>query len=160
MIFQSSHHEFMSFELPILDITPSQIHCTNWNQLIFSREIKKSCLHSRKKFKTRNNSHRYENFSLTLWKLQKFTLAEKKFRQINYLVISLVKPLLSRDFCEKSVRENFCNFHTVQFSAKIPWNQLYHWKLRYEVVSRNIFSVRDNFAFFQTAQCGNCRNSL
>ena len=40
-------------------------------------------------------------------------LSLKKIRQINYLVISLVKPLLSRDFCEKSVRENFCNFHTV-----------------------------------------------
>ena len=37
----------------------------------------------------------------------------KKFRQINYLVISFVKPLLSQFFCEKSVRENFCNFHTV-----------------------------------------------
>ena len=29
-----------------------------------------------------------------------------KNRQINYLVISLVKPLLSRNFCEKDVREN------------------------------------------------------
>ena len=36
----------------------------------------------------------------------------KKIRQISYLVISLVKPLLSRNFCEKSVGENFCNFHT------------------------------------------------
>ena len=35
----------------------------------------------------------------------------KKFRQINYLVISS-KLLLSRNFCEKVVRENFCNFHT------------------------------------------------
>ena len=47
-----------------------------------------------------------------VWKLQKFFLTQKKFRQINYLVISLVKPLLSRNFCEKSVRENFCNFHS------------------------------------------------
>ena len=31
--------------------------------------------------------------------------SEKESRQINYLVISLVKPLLSRTFCEKSVRE-------------------------------------------------------
>ena len=44
---------------------------------------------------------------------QKFSLTEKNFRQISYLVISLVKPLLSRNLCEKSVRENFCNFHTV-----------------------------------------------
>ena len=64
MIFQSSHHEFMGFELYILDIIPSQIDCTNWNLLIFSRELKKSCLTSRKKFKTRNNSNRYENLTL------------------------------------------------------------------------------------------------
>ena len=57
----------------------------------------------------------------TLWKLRKFTLTEKIFRQITYLVISLVKLLLSRNFCQKSVRENFCNFHTVQCTL---------WKLR------------------------------
>ena len=45
-----------------------------------------------------------ENFSL-----------KEKIRQINYLVISLVKPLLSRNFCEKSVGKNVCNFHTVHF---------------------------------------------
>ena len=47
-----------------------------------------------------------ENFSFfhtTLWKLRKFTLTEKIFRQITYLVISLVKLLLSRNFCQKCV---------------------------------------------------------
>ena len=44
----------------------------------------------------------------------KFSLTEKKIRQINFLVISLVKLLLSRNFCQKSVRENFRNFHTVR----------------------------------------------
>ena len=29
----------------------------------------------------------------------------KEFRQINYLVISLVKPLLSRNFCENNERQ-------------------------------------------------------
>ena len=29
------------------------------------------------------------------------------------LVISFIKPLLSRNFCEKNLRENFCNFHIV-----------------------------------------------
>ena len=33
----------------------------------------------------------------------------KFFRQSN----SLVETLLSRDFCQKSVRVNFCNFHTL-----------------------------------------------
>ena len=55
----------------------------------------------------------------------------KKFRQINYLVISLVKLLFPRNFCEKSVRENFCTFHTttvwklqkftLTFLAKVSW---------------------------------------
>ena len=48
----------------------------------------------------------------TVWKLQKFSLTEKKFRQINYLVISLVKPLLSRNFCEK-VWERISEFSTL-----------------------------------------------
>ena len=40
------------------------------------------------------------------------SLTEKKFRQITYLIISLVKAMLSRNFCEKNVRDNFCNFHS------------------------------------------------
>ena len=39
----------------------------------------------------------------------------KKIRQITYLVISLVKILLSRNFCQKRVRVNFRNFHTVKW---------------------------------------------
>ena len=44
-----------------------------------------------------------------LWKLQKFTLTEKEFRQINYLVISLVK-LYFHEIFAKRVRVR--NFHT------------------------------------------------
>ena len=40
--------------------------------------------------------------------LLSLALTEKKIRQINYLVIHLVKPLLSRNFCHKI---NFSNFH-------------------------------------------------
>ena len=40
-------------------------------------------------------------------------LSPKKFRQINRLAISLVKPLLSRNFCQKTVRINIRNFLTV-----------------------------------------------
>ena len=47
-------------------------------------------------------------------KNQKFTLTEEIFRQINYLVISLVKMLLSRIFCQKSVRVNFRFYYTVR----------------------------------------------
>ena len=40
---------------------------------------------------------------------------KKKFREINCsLVTSSVKMLFSRNFCHKSVRENFRNFHTVR----------------------------------------------
>ena len=41
-------------------------------------------------------------------------LTKEIFRQINSLVIYLVKPLLSRNFCQKCVRENSRNFHTVR----------------------------------------------
>ena len=36
------------------------------------------------------------------------------FRQINCLVISLVKPF--HEIFAKKVREDFCNFHTVHFT--------------------------------------------
>ena len=38
---------------------------------------------------------------------------QKIFRQINSIIIHLVKPLLSRKFCQKCVRENSRNVHTV-----------------------------------------------
>ena len=40
---------------------------------------------------------------------------KRKFREIDSLVTSLVKPLLSRNFCQKSLRDNFRNFHTMFF---------------------------------------------
>ena len=41
----------------------------------------------------------------TIWKNEKFSLAKKIFRQINYLLTYFVKPLLSRNFCQKCVRK-------------------------------------------------------
>ena len=49
----------------------------------------------------------------TVWKNEKFTLTQNFFRQINYLVILLVKSLFSRNFCQKSKGIHFCYFHTV-----------------------------------------------
>ena len=49
----------------------------------------------------------------TVWKDEKFSLTKKIFRQINSLLISLVKALLSRNFCQKCVRLNCSDFHTV-----------------------------------------------
>ena len=55
-------------------------------------------------------------------------LTKKIFRQINSLVISFVKTLLSRIFCQECVRPNRSNFHIVYCCVmleKITWNQLY-----------------------------------
>ena len=54
----------------------------------------------------------FHTVGVTLWKNEKFSFTEKNFvKSTRYLVISLAKPLLSRNFCEKNVRENFRNFH-------------------------------------------------
>ena len=42
-------------------------------------------------------------------KIKNFVSPKKKIRQINYLLISLVKPLLSRNFWEKKVWEKISN---------------------------------------------------
>ena len=47
----------------------------------------------------------------TVWKNEKFTVTEKKNRQIKSLVISLGKPLFSRNFSQKFATVNFHNFH-------------------------------------------------
>ena len=51
----------------------------------------------------------------TVWKNENFGLTKKIFLQSNSLVMSLVKPLISRNFCQKCVRLNRSNFHTVQY---------------------------------------------
>ena len=71
----------------------------------------------------------------TVWKNEKFGLTEKIFRQIDSFVISLVKPLLSRDFRQKSVRVNFRNFHIVHSVEK--WKIYSHWK---KISSNQLFS--------------------
>ena len=53
-----------------------------------------------------------------VWKNAKFTLTENLFRQINSLVLSLVKALFSRNFCQKCMRESSRNFHTVSVEKR------------------------------------------
>ena len=77
--------------------------CVIKNQLVFYR----------KQFHGKICSFLYHRAMCTLRKNEKFTLTEIFFREINSLVICLVKPLLSRNFCRKSVRLKFHNFHTV-----------------------------------------------
>ena len=50
----------------------------------------------------------------TVWKSVKFSLTAEIFREINSLVTSLGKTLISRTFCKKSAKVNFCNFQTVR----------------------------------------------
>ena len=59
----------------------------------------------------------------TVRKNEKITVAKKKkkkkkkFRQVNSLGFSLVKTLLSRNFCQRSVTVNSHNFHTSQWPS-------------------------------------------
>ena len=55
----------------------------------------------------------------TVWINEKFSLTEKKFREINYLVISLVKTLLSRNFCQKMHYATVCYFHEFPLISEI-----------------------------------------
>ena len=43
----------------------------------------------------------FYSHSVTVWKNAKFSLTKRIFREINSLVTSLVKPLISRNFCQK-----------------------------------------------------------
>ena len=52
-------------------------------------------------------------------KMKNLVSAEKIFRQID----SLVETLFSRNFCQKYVRENFRNFHTVR-SVKVNFSRV------------------------------------
>ena len=60
----------------------------------------------------------------TVWSLQNFCITWNLFREINYIVNSLLKKLFSRNFFKKSwykkfVKSTVCNAHFVQ---KISWN--------------------------------------
>ena len=61
----------------------------------------------------------------TVWKNDKFSLTKKIFRQINSLVLYLVKPLISRNVCQKRIpvistlcESDFSIFYTVMISWK------------------------------------------
>ena len=79
----------------------------------------------------------------TVWKNEKFTLTKIIFRQINSLVIYLVNALVSRNFCQKSVRVNFRNFHSVMptdHSVEISW--FFITQILREIISGNSRSAK------------------
>ena len=84
------------------------------NQRYYNKVVTKELI-SRKIFEL---DRVLQNAQCTLFWLHSVEITEiychqKIFRQIAYLVISLVKMLLSRNFCQKRVTANFRNFHTV-----------------------------------------------
>ena len=92
----------------------------SWNQL-FSNFFSKNVTFTKFLLKKREREFpQFPNCAFT----------EKKFRQINSLVICLVKLLLSRNFCPKSVRLKFHNFHTVQCTL---------WKLQKFTLTKKYF---------------------
>ena len=76
----------------------------------------------------------------TVRKNVKFTIAGIFFREITSLVTSLAKTLLSRIFCQKCVRLNRSNFHTV---CSILWHS---------VEKRNIYSRQINSLVFSVVK--------
>ena len=54
--------------------------------------------------------YRYVDFSM---EKPEILSHQKLFREINSILTSLVKRMLSRNICEKSMRVHFRNFHTV-----------------------------------------------
>ena len=112
-IFFSIQSEFQCFPYYCIEKKNRQI---NYNLVIsfvkplFSRNF---CQKS-----VRVNISDVHTVYCTLWIFYKLTLTENKFRQINYLVISLVKILLSRNFRQKYVSEIFREFHTVYYASK------------------------------------------
>ena len=87
---------------------------TSWNQSytkLFTKEIGFTEIFQKvviQKFrKIRSES------STVVWKNEKFSLAENFFREINSYVTSLVELLLSRNFWQKSVKEDYRNFYTM-----------------------------------------------
>ena len=61
-----------------------------------------------------NNFVTKDNYFWNFWWLCEKVFKQQKKAQFNSLVTYLVKPLLSRNFCQKCVRENSRNFHTVR----------------------------------------------
>ena len=108
----------------------------------------------------------------TLWKFQEFSLTEKIFREINSLVTSLVKTLVSRNFCQKRVRENSRNFHIVHctvgknkkfsLSKKTRSNQFFTSLFSKTVTFTKFlrWMRRDNSRNFQTVYCNFTWNQI
>ena len=74
-------------------------------------------------------------------------LSPPNFRQINSFVISLVKTLVSRNFCKKSMKVIFYSFHIVFMCEKVNYHKkmirenTLHYHL--SLISRNFKTVKN-----------------
>ena len=82
-----------------------------------------------------------------MWKIQKFTLTEKIFRQLNSLVISIVNTLVSRNFWQNRVRVNFRYFHSALWSGKYL---LENYSVKSYSIDYHYSISRNNFLIFST----------
>ena len=77
------------------------------------------------------------------------------FRQINFLVISLVKPLFSRNFCVKSVRESLQFPHTQRYGTQCgkTKNLVSPKNISSNQLFSNFFSKNATFTKFLPKMC-------
>ena len=84
-----------------------------------------------------------------MWKTRNY-LSQKIFREINSLVTSLVKMLVSRNFCQKSVREKLRKFSFTHFWQKFRESILLkRW-------FHEIFFRWEKISRFSTLWCAHC----
>jgi len=94
-----------------------------------------------------------KNGDSTLWKLKISNLTEKKIRQINYLVISTVKMLLSRNFCQKRNRVNF-RISTLWNGKYVNFCILHNLLLDMQCVVK-----RKNYRYYRNKVCDKTLNT-
>ena len=75
---------------------------------------------------------------------------EQKIRQNSCLAFSLVKTLLSRNFCQKWCVRLIAEIHSHAFWPKISWNQRFFWisELLRDDFTKN--SMRETISYFFT----------
>ena len=94
-----------------------------------------------------------------LQKNEKFTVTEKKFVKST---LQQIITLFSRNFCQKCVRLNHSNFHTVTL-----WDYDFYGKINIfpvkstispKLISRKFLSLIVFCSIFPHSQCGNLKN--
>ena len=97
------------------------------------------------------NFRNFRTVTISVWKLRKFTLTEYFFRQITYLVISLVKVLLSRNFCQK--KSESIVWKLLKSTLKIFWQKFRESNRSYQSIDfTEYFFCKEQISCFK--HCG------